>query len=179
MIKETVQHIENQLQGYLSLHSGKVSSQNIAQHENPEGSDMLEKIIITLINIEEENTLKNNFPSRVQNNVIVKEKPVLFVNLFLLFSAKYTVYDEALKYLGLVISFFQSNNRLTISTLDNTEVICNLHNIGFENLNNLWTVLGGKYMPSVIYKVRMLAFQAAPSEGGPVIIEISESEKPN
>lgn len=179
MIDETIKGIMNRLQGYLSLQSGgSVTRGDIAQHESSEGSDLLENIIITLVNVEEENTLKNNYPVRIQNNIAVSEKPVLFLNLYLLFSAKYSNYDEALKHLGLVISFFQANNRLAIGT-PNIDVICSLHNIGFENLNNLWTVLGGKYMPSVIYKVRMLAFQAAPPVGGPAIVEISESEKPN
>lgn len=171
----------NKLNGYVSLKSGgEVIWGDIAQHENQSdgGEGLDKKIVITLVNLEEENILKNNYPIRIQNNVAVKEKPVLFLNLYLLFTAKHSLYDEALKHLGTVISFFQANSRLTIDALENVEVVCTLHNIGFENLNNLWTVLGGKYMPSVIYKVRMLAFQAAPPVGGPAILEISESENP-
>lgn len=182
MIKETIDGIVTLLNGFVSLKSGgEVIWGDIAQHENSgDGMDVLDqKIVVTLVNLEEENTLKNNYPIRIQNNVAVKEKPVLFLNLYLLFSAKHNKYDEALKHLGSVIAFFQSNSRLTIGTPDNIEVVCSLHNIGFENLNNLWTVLGGKYMPSVIYKVRMLAFQAAPPVGGPAVVEIGESEKPN
>ncbi len=33
-----------------------------------------------------------------------------------------------------------------------------MESVGTERLNNVWATLGAKYMPSVIYKMRMLTF---------------------
>jgi hypothetical protein len=33
-----------------------------------------------------------------------------------------------------------------------------MESLGTERLNNVWATLGAKYMPSVIYKMRMLTF---------------------
>ena len=38
------------------------------------------------------------------------------------------------------------------------KLIFELESLGADKLNNIWTTLGAKYMPSVVYKVRMLTF---------------------
>jgi hypothetical protein len=60
-----------------------------------------------------------------------------------------------------VISFFQRNPIFTqteIPTLPNfglDKILFDLHSTGFEELNQLWGIMGGKYIPSVIYKMRL------------------------
>ena len=181
MISETLLGIVNHLSGRLSG-IGEVVLGDISKNESPDAAIPDNSIVISLVNIEEEYTLKNNYPVRTLNNVTVKEEPVLFLNLYILVAAvKFTQYDVALKQLGTVISFFQSSKSISISSGNNPnsrlEVICNLYNIGFENLNNLWTVMGGKYMPSVIYKVRVLPYQASSPVSGPAITEIEVANK--
>ena len=39
-------------------------------------------------------------------------------------------------------------------------LVFDLHNLSFEQLNHLWSVLGGTYVPSVLYKVRLVKIQA-------------------
>ena len=34
-------------------------------------------------------------------------------------------------------------------------------NMSTEKLNNLWATLGAKYIPSVLYKLRMLTFDSS------------------
>ncbi len=36
-----------------------------------------------------------------------------------------------------------------------------MHTPGFEKMNHLWGYLGAKYLPSVMYKVRMITIQEA------------------
>lgn len=188
MISETLIGIVEHLKGHLSGTNGQssvlgsVELKDISKNESSDTDITENSIVISLVNIEEEYTLKNNYPVRTLNNVTVKEEPVLFLNLYILVAAvKFTRYDVALKQLGTVISFFQSNKSISISSGNNPnsrlEVICHLYNIGFENLNNLWTVMGGKYMPSVIYKVRVLPYQASSPVSGPAITEIEVANK--
>jgi hypothetical protein len=45
-------------------------------------------------------------------------------------------------------------------------------NLGFEELSNLWNVLGGTYLPSAVYKVRLLRVQAAEAIKAPEITTV-------
>ncbi|HEX2533068.1 MAG TPA: DUF4255 domain-containing protein [Chitinophagaceae bacterium] len=139
--------------------------------------ELSDSILISLVSIEEDPVLKNNYPLQQVGASFLKQKSAIYINIYVLFAAKYKTYDVALEAISHVISFFQSNKRFPF-TVDGTEqeAVLSLHNIGFENLNNLWTVLGGRYLPSVIYKARVLLFQAAPPVGGPAIVEIREKE---
>ena len=42
---------------------------------------------------------------------------------------------------------------------DMKKLIVELYSYSFEQQYNFWTILGAKYLPSVLYKVRLLAFQ--------------------
>ncbi|MNN16384.1 hypothetical protein D3C81_1295200 [compost metagenome] len=45
-------------------------------------------------------------------------------------------------------------------------------NMNFEELNNLWGVLGDAYFPSVVYKVRMVKVQLDEIEDAPEVTTI-------
>lgn len=136
-----------------------------------------ESIILSLVSIEEENALKNNYPLKHVGANFIQEKSAVYINIYLLFSSKYKNYDTALEAISHVISCFQTNRKV-IFTADSEEqeAILNLHNLGFENLNNLWTVLGGRYLPSVIYKARILMYQQSPPVNGSLITDVREKE---
>jgi hypothetical protein len=151
--------------------------------------DIQGNVIVSMVSLEEEPALKNNQPLRQVGAALVKEKSAIFLNVYVLFAAKYNDYNTALEAISLVILFFQTNRRITFSADDQSnrrfsfsandqpqEAVLSLHNIGFETLNNLWTVLGGRYLPSVMYKARVLMYQASPPTGQSVILEIEGSE---
>jgi hypothetical protein len=47
-----------------------------------------------------------------------------------------------------------------------------------EQINHLWAVLGGKYFPSVLYKVRMLTIEDdTPGQQGQFISELAINER--
>ncbi len=135
-------------------------------------------IIITLVNIEEDRISKN--PDGIYRNVdtVVKSNPKILLNLYVLFSINLSGYDTALSRISNVIQCFQSTNFFTKSkfpSLDtNIEKLhMELYTMNFEQVNHLWSTLGGKYLPSVLYKVRMVVIsdEANQTEGG-LITEI-------
>jgi hypothetical protein len=72
-------------------------------------------------------------------------------------------YLEALRYISLVLEFFQGTqvfdkfNLPTLST--NVEKLSfEFVNFTFDELNSVWSVLGLKYMPSAVYKIKLLSF---------------------
>jgi len=167
------------MKGFPALYKCTVGDVSIHDKNNDGGNEeeILESVILSLVSIEEENVLKNNYPLRRSGSTIIQEKSAVYINTYLLFSAKYANYSTALKAISQVIYCFQANKRL-VFTVNNEdqEGILQLFNMGFENLNNLWTVLGGRYLPSVIYKARVLMYQQAPPLAGSAIVNIQENE---
>jgi len=91
---------------------------NIALMES-EAQDLNNKIIITLVNTEEESTLKNGrHTSKTLTGIRYVEPPV-FMNLYILISATLgqdlqDAYEFALHRLSLVIQFFQAKKSFTV-----------------------------------------------------------------
>jgi len=146
---------------------------------NTSGVNFDDKIILTVVNIEEESTLKNgNFLRRDFSGPSRYENPPVFLNLYLMItacnkSAGSSSSDEsyafALKRLSMVIRFFQSQNSFSIASSSGAEsldhkkpenlrlkITAELYTLTFEQVNHLWGTLGGKQMPFVVYKLRLV-----------------------
>jgi len=118
-----------------------------------------------LVNVEEERALKNQRPETVfVNGANVVLEPALKLNLHVVFAANFQRYDHALHYISHVLTFFQSHPSFTqdrYADLDpqierlNAELL----SLGYEQLNQLWAFIGGKQLPSAVYKVRLIALQ--------------------
>ena len=74
-------------------------------------------------------------------------------------------YAEALKFLSGVIYFFQSKPVFTTSNTpglsSNIEKACfDLTTMSYHDLNSVFSMIGAKYMPTAIYRIRMLTFSS-------------------
>jgi hypothetical protein len=154
-----------------------------------ENASLRDKVVMTLVNLREEKTLKNT-PHSFANSATLRTEyfnPPIFVNLFVLFSATAKEYEKALTYISRLVRFFQSKNIFTHSNsnagvtgefqdydrLDDFKLILDLYSPTFEELNHLWGTLGGKQHPSVLYLVRLLELKRDDrTDGGSVITEI-------
>ena len=119
----------------------------------------------TVINIEEERVMRGQ--TREVTLVAgrhVSSEPALRLNLYLLFAAHFRQLDQGLKYLSMVVGCFQAQpifKPATHPALDTgiQQLSCELQSLSFEQLNQIWAYLGAKYLPSVVYKVRMVVVQ--------------------
>lgn len=82
-------------------------------------------------------------------------------------------------YISYIIRFFQHRNVFTPQNSPSLDpgiekMIADLHSLGFEQLNHLWAILGGKYLPSVMYKFRLLILDEDLQQGiGELIRNVS------
>lgn len=143
--------------------------------EATDQNELQEKVILSLVNIEEERLMRQPDKFVRENDRLLQRSPKLHLNLYCLFSANKSSYSESLKYLSYVIQFFQHRNVFTPAgdgTLDRKidKLILDLFTINFEQINHLWGTLGGKYFPSVLYKMRIVTIDEAftEAEGTPV-----------
>jgi len=91
-------------------------------------------------------------------------EPKLKLNLHVLFAAKFQKYDEGLRSLSLVLTFFQSHLTFTNSAYPGLDprierLAVELQSLSYEQLNQVWAYLGAKHLPSAIYKIRLVALQ--------------------
>ena len=130
------------------------------------------QIVLSLIHVEEETT--KQFYNRMQpvSDGNYAKKPVSNrYNLFMLITPNFDDYSEALKFLDATIQFFQ-NNELIDATKYAT-IPAEIGKLEFEfqkgdgymQMQNLWTALGAKYQPSIIYKIRMITISSDQVEG--------------
>lgn len=169
---------------------------NVAVLESESGGDTEElndKVIITLVNIEEESAYKNipNYIRTTNGSVRYLNAPV-FLNLYVLFSSNLAPkrYPTALQYLAELIQFFQSKNTFSLKNapgfksgepldpdLAGIQLILDMYTMTFEQINHLWGSLGGKQMPFVMYKARLVkVFDRRTMGTGTLIEEVDRKE---
>ncbi len=132
-----------------------------------------------LFQIDEERALREQVPSRViVGGREVVMPPPLKLNLVVVIAARFQQYDQALRTLSLVLGYFQSHPLFTPSDspalpagIDRLAI--ELQSYGPEQLNQMWTCFGGKHLPSVVYRLRMVVLQDdEPSGTGAPITQI-------
>lgn len=156
-----------------------------------DGGDV-SKIIVTLINLEEDRTLDSQYNYRNTDDKIQVINPPINLNVFVLFSVFASNYATALRLLSYIIAFFQANQvfdsdqypHINAKADDDKpwqkvgRMLVTLYSTTFEQQNNLWAALGAKYMPNVIYKIRTMSFiDFEPKMEAPPITEVTISDE--
>ncbi|HLT79447.1 MAG TPA: DUF4255 domain-containing protein [Cyclobacteriaceae bacterium] len=127
-------------------------------------------LLLTLINVEEETIGKAQQPYlKHPDQSYDLLNPPIRVNLYILLSAVSTRdeserYTNCLKMLSYGIGFFQYKavfEKLNAPSLPDEieKLIMELVSPTFEQQNHIWGGMGAKYLPSAMYKVRLLHFR--------------------
>jgi hypothetical protein len=174
MIETALILLKNELLNFLARKDpANVVVDNIGLLETSNGNSLTENIVITLVNIEEESTLKNqSTQKRPFLKSAIYQNPPIYLNLYILFTCNYSGdhYQLALRRLSYIIQFVQSRNSFSASnsvaagTLDlsqlgiaDLEFTLELYTLTFEQINHLWGSLGGRQVPFVMFKMRLVA----------------------
>ncbi len=120
---------------------------------------------LTLVNVEEERMVKSRQATTLTSEGQVSHlNPAIKLNLYVLITANFNKYSTGLGFLSGAIRFFQGKNVFNPQNtpgLDQSieKLIAELFTLSFEQQNHIWGALGAKYLPSVMYKIRMLTIQ--------------------
>jgi len=181
MLFEVIQIITEQVNSYLE-ECGLTKSvivENICLPEDQveNAKSLVDKVALSLLNLQEETTLKNVPNHYYENNKMVYRNSVINLNLFLLFSANRNTYSKSLKDISKIIEFFQGKklfnqsntvfdrNSVAMNDVDNFCFTVELYTPTFEELNYIWGTLGGRQLPSALYKVSMIQIERNISQG--------------
>lgn len=172
MIESVLKNIQRELRKKISSKDVQISIASLSKDE----SEMNEGIVMTLLHIEEEASVKQPMPKYNVGVVKYQEEadggmeektklerkrnsnPELLINLYLMFSAQGKDYPTALKNISSVIRAFQSKDVVGSGLKDEEgkEITykMSLLPMTMEQSLSVWQTFGVKPMPSVVYKVR-------------------------
>jgi hypothetical protein len=177
MIDKALRFLTDEMNAYLDLQNGNPAGEslivltNVADDSSGGWAIPSQKLGVSLINIEEEKIFKDQQTQfRNANGDFEQYNPEIKLNLYMLVCANFVSengddkYEQGLKQLSRIVSFFQGKNVFTPDTspamdANLKKLIVELYSYTFEQQYNFWTILGAKYLPSVLYKVRLLAYQ--------------------
>ncbi|GAB5553876.1 MAG: hypothetical protein Sapg2KO_34670 [Saprospiraceae bacterium] len=157
------QQLNNNLQRRFSLDDGIVALGNLCTTNTPNEQLENNKIILTLINVQQEQIKANLSP----RGSFSKRRPTLNLNLSVLLTAHFQDYNTSLKLLSSTLIFFQDSPLFTSQNtpeLNNyaERVSLEIVNMNPLELSSLWSMLGTTYKPSVIYKFSILGINEPP-----------------
>jgi hypothetical protein len=168
MIYQAVNFLAQQLNDYLSssdpdanLPADFTQLRNVA-HLNDEEVCGLNNVLVTLVNVSEDNVMKN-IAENLRGSIGSRTSPK-YLNLYVLFSScNYRSYADSLKVLSQMVSFFEQNPIFTKladtdqeSDMPGFRLNVDRYAPGFDESNNMWTTMGGKQFPHMLYRVRLI-----------------------
>lgn len=179
MINEAFRVLENEVNAYFNEYLEPDTEKwvvigNVSKlADNPEaggniGSENSPKVgVLGLVNVEEDRVSKNPQNYVREGGSIFYQNPKIYLNLYALFVITNTKYPDALQNLSLIIRCFQRTNVFERTTHPGMEAIApsierltlDLFTLNFEQVNHLWSTLGGKYFPSVLYKIKVIGIE--------------------
>ena len=169
MIDKTLNFLAAELNGFLSIRfPSKEAHAVVASLSSSDGTSEAKiesRLVLSLVNIERETVASAIGITARSDNSYARYQPPLHLNLYVLVSASFNSnYGQALQFLSTALGFFQAKPGFDANSgadfppeLDRLNV--ELVSLSIQELNNLWAILGTKYLPSALYKVRMLTLQ--------------------
>lgn len=203
MIRTALEFIQAQLDSYMAdreQDSAQYALGNVVDLQSivlPNGNMNINDtthVTVMLVGLEEERREgKRPYFRPTDDKQFLKLQPPVELDLLLLFIAHNSNYETSLRDLSDVIAFFQANPvfdeqkypALNAAVVEPDKkpwqlierLSFSLCNLSFEQQNNLWAMLGSKYIPSVVYKMKMLTvFETRSNEKTPAVTELNFNE---
>jgi hypothetical protein len=155
MIYEVLQTLTDNLNIYfrtkLKIQEDKAELSAIVNQDGTIALQSENKVLVTLLNVERE-------PYSASGQIIGRQK--LSLNLMVIFSCHFSNsnYSEAIRFLDLIITYFEENYTLEAQNIydGNNKIKIEIETYNIDKVHNIWATIGAKYLPSVVYKLRMV-----------------------
>lgn len=181
MIHETLLLFRDKLNNYIKLKAGLTDD----VVEFLDGSVMdpiqfpLNRIAPIVVNIQEERTMRpGDYYQPVERDGLKTEiSPPIRIKLLVLFVARFKDYSQGLRFLSLIIRFFQANRIIDRNAAPDLpeeidRLFVELLSMPVNEQNDIWNALRTHYLPSVAYRVNMLVYK-----DGETLAELNKLEE--
>jgi len=173
MIKRSLEYLSEELASGIGVNESDVTINNLntLQNENAQG------IVVSLLNVEEEATLKNVPHVSRKNERLMYREPPVFLNLNVLMAFEFEDYGTSLQRLEDTVQFFQNKRRFTADNerpenpfpVGAKKLILDLQQLSFEHLNHIWSISGGTHFLSLFYKIRLIKIEPQQETEAPLV----------
>lgn len=160
VVPAVIASLNEYIRNELNLQDDMVILTNPVDMKGSLNTQIDNKLCVFLQHLEEEKLIKNG---AYQANAGMN--PPMHFNIYLMFIANFPDpnYLESLRFVSIVLEFFQGSRVFDRSNLpllsNNVEKIAFEYvNLDSKELSNIWGMIGLKYMPSLIYKMKLLSF---------------------
>ncbi|MBR3669031.1 MAG: DUF4255 domain-containing protein [Fibrobacter sp.] len=185
MIKAALQFLATQLNQYLRrkshIQEDMVVVSRIMDNDGHESEHSTNKLVLFIANIEKDTIAHTSAKPEFDGFRNIMRANPIFLNLHVVLAANFKAnhYEESLKYLSKAVGFFQDHSvfdRANSPELPSglEKLILDVENLNFQEMSNLWSFLGCKYVPSIMYKVRTVALGSEYSYFRPYVIHVPE-----
>ncbi|HSI41598.1 MAG TPA: DUF4255 domain-containing protein [Xanthobacteraceae bacterium] len=135
-------------------------------------------ISLLLVNLEQDTVMRRDDPfvRLLPDGTTARAAPEVRLNLWVLFVARFRVYEAGLAALSSVLAYFQARplfDQRSAPALDPgiERLAIELKTLPLNEQNDLWSALRIAYHPSLLFRVRMVAVQASETPAGPPVSE--------
>jgi hypothetical protein len=157
-------YLNRELRMTFGLDDDLVVASNLTKMDGRVADNVNNKIVLSVINIEQETSVKSGFHIKAEGSSRNKVNPPLHLNIYLLVSVNFASneYLEALRMLSAVIKTFQASSLFTKQSHPEIsdpleKLTLEIYNVPVNELSHIWNGIGAKYVPSTLYKMRMIA----------------------
>ena len=172
MLHLAVQHVTDALSTYVDLQTGvsrAVEQSPLVEPGSQGGLSVRDKLVVTVVRLEEDRLARGtDHYERTADDQVRRAAPPTRMTAYLLIAATHATYGEALKAIGYAITCFQGMRSVDYADIEGVEepgkLVLEMDSPSFEQLNNLWGMVGAKYLPSVLYRMRFVSLRDARPE---------------
>ncbi|WP_373524358.1 DUF4255 domain-containing protein [Aquiflexum sp.] len=174
MIDITLTYIRDSLNQHLknnfTLTENKVVLSNLVENDGSSSREVEDKVVLFLIQLDEETSLKNSRGrGGISGGAFAERNAPLFLNLHVFCCTNFRGpnYIEGLNYLSAIVRYFQQNRILfpaaSLGFSNKIEKLSfELCKLNYDQMSNIWSSIGAKLLPSVLYKVGLVVMDDSP-----------------
>ena len=138
----------------------------VGTDKNDAVSFKADALSMLLVRIEEEATLRapDRYARTAGDGSRQRVEPEIRMNLWVMFVARFGEYSEGLRHLSRVVAYFQ--NHRVFNAENSPDLNEDLHQVTvelvtptFSEQNEIWGSLRSAYLPSALYRVRLVVFR--------------------
>ncbi|SEL38322.1 Protein of unknown function [Roseateles sp. YR242] len=143
---------------------------SLHEHDGGLATHTANRLALFLVNLQRD-TIGGVAPKTPTHGRQTLQPAPVHLNLMLMIAANFggSTYPEALKLLSSTIAFFQSRPLFDHHNTPDLDpridrLVLDLENLGFSELSQVWGLFGGRYLPSVMYRLRLITIDAGHSQ---------------
>ena len=156
--------LNKHLIGKFNLNEDVVVISGLSNQNRSTSSGRLNKLILSLVNLEVRQGMTSNAMFRNRDSSAVKKEPEMNVEVCFMIAANFATenYNEALRYISETMTYFHVNRIFDKSNIPDipknmSKLMIEVHNRNIEETSQIWQMIGVEYMPSVAYRMTVVS----------------------